>query len=1228
MPTTSTASTAIPDKYGSPLLLSFIVAGLAGNYFKFPIFLNIDFLFGSIFAMLALQFFGLGRSIPAAAIIASYTYILWNHPYAIIIITAEVAVVGLLMRDRKFGMVVADTLYWLIIGMPLIYLFYHHVMHVPLSSTYITMIKQAVNGIANALVARLIFTGYILRSRTSLTSYSEIVYNLLAFFVLCPALIILAISGRDDYAETDLRIRTMLVQDSQRVSLRMKTWVVNRKSAILNLAQMAALRSPQQVQPYLELAKRSDINFQRIGLLDRNAVTTAYFPLLDELGQKNIGKNFADRPYVPTLKKTLKPMLSEVVTSRIGTPKPIVMMLAPVVTEGRYNGYVVGVLGLEQILEHLENSTNHNDTLYTLLDKNGTVIMTNRSDQKVMTPFVRDSGTLRNFDKGISQWVPTLPPNTPTSERWKKSYYVSETPIGDLSEWKLILEQPVAPFQKMLFDQYTDKLTLLFLILLGSLVLAEFLSRKIVLTLSQLRILTHELPARLESDGARIEWPESSITEASHLINNFREMAKTLSEQFIETRQINESLEQRVEARTKELQESEERYRLLVENSHDIIYLITADGILTFVSPAWTTLLGHSAQNVTGQAFQNFVHPDDSVAFKQFLDLVIKTGQQQDGIEYRVQHKKGAWFWHTTSAVPLKNESGSVVGFYGIARDITEHKRTEEELLQAKVDAEAANRAKSVFLANMSHEIRSPMNGIVGTAQLLKMTNLDEEQREYVDLLKVSGKNLLLLINDILDLSKIEAHKVELEARNFDIQTEILDTVTLISRSAQEKCLRLETIIDPDVPRFLNGDAERLRQVLTNIIGNAIKFTQEGSVTIHVQKVCEEVTSATLKFMIHDTGIGIAADKLNMIFEPFTQADSSTTRYYGGTGLGLTISRQLAELMGGSIGVESEEGKGSTFWFTAVMAKQNTPSLIEGIEAHSDGERENGNVYPTTRLLLAEDDPVNQMVTKSILTKCGFQVDVANNGSEALMLMEINDYSLVLMDCMMPVINGYDTTVFIRDRTSAVRNHDVPVIALTANAMREDSDNCRAAGMNDYLTKPFDVEELLAMLNKWLPSGSAPDTVTISTSDNVRSCANPSFSREENFNRDEFVNRNLGDLGLCRDVARIFFDQGPAYIQEILTALELQDSEVLRRNSHKLKGAAANLALPRLSETAALLEIAAKERQLEKAGKLISELEQRFDQAAKAVNELLPVTLPLSGDTDSAPQRKTQPLAS
>ena len=919
------------------LLLALIAAGLAGNYFNFPLFLNIDFLFGSIFAMLALQLFGLGRGILAAAAIAGYTALLWNHPYAIIIMSAEAASVGLLMGRRKIGMVLADTLFWLLIGMPLVYLFYHVIMQVPLSSTYITMVKQAVNGITNALVARLIFTGFTLWTRTAQMSYREIVCNLLAFFVLCPALIMLAVGSRSDFAETDHHIRTTLIQDSRRVTDRLETWVLNRKSAIINLAAMAASRSPQEMQPYLEQAKRADVNFQRVGLLNGDAVTTAYFPLVDERGQSSIGKDFSDRPYVPLLSQTRKPVLSEVVISRISHNNPIVMMLAPVVAEGKYSGYTVGVLSLEQIRTHLDKSTDENASFYTLLDKNGTVFMTNRSDQTVMKPFVRSKGTLTPLTGVISQWVPAMAPNTPASERWRKSVYVAETVIGDLAEWRLILEQPVAPFQISLYDNYTGKLTLLFVILLGALALAEILSRRIVVTLGQLRTLTYELPARLATGGKEITWPESGIKEAKHLINNFRQMADSLVAQFNAVRQSNEFLEQRVEERTVALRNSEEAYRTVADFTYDWEYWVAPDGTQRYISPSCALHTGYSREEFLQDTglMMKITHPDDREQFDNHLHVTPHAAEKthRHHIDFRISTSSGEERWFAHVCQPVYDGDGKYLGQRATNRDITERKCMEAALRQAKTAAEAANIAKSRFLANMSHEIRTPMNGVVGLTELLLDTELSEEQREYAELVKLSGKNLMILINDILDLSKIEADKIKLDTRDFDLQAETSEALHLLTLRAREKGLELRSLIDPDVPLLLNGDAGRLRQILTNLIGNAIKFTAstdqqnnfkspDGFVSLHIRKDTEDLQHATLRFLVRDSGIGIAADKLETIFEPFTQADSSTTRNYGGTGLGLTISRQLAELMGGTVGVESVLGEGATFWFTAILEKQ------------------------------------------------------------------------------------------------------------------------------------------------------------------------------------------------------------------------------------------------------------------------------------------------------------------
>ncbi|RPH41804.1 MAG: hypothetical protein EHM86_03485, partial [Desulfobulbaceae bacterium] len=385
MPNSTPVNAAI-SRYRTPILLVLIVAGLLGNYLRYPIFLNIDFLFGSIFAMLALQFLGIGRGILAAVIIAGYTYIIWNHPYAIVIMTVEVAVVGGLMLRRGFGMVLADTLFWLFIGMPLVYIFYHLIMDVPASNTAIVMTKQAVNGIANALTARLIFTVFSLRSRSSMTSFSEIIYNLLALFVLFPALILLAVGSRTDFNEIERSIRATLIRDSRNMALRIETWVINRRPPIINLAELAASKSSEEMQVLLEQITKRDINFLRVGLVDKNANSIAFSPPLVEPGKSAIGMNFSERSYIAVLQQTLKPMISEVIMGKVGEIKPRLLVLAPVVIDGQYAGHVTGALDLSQIREHLDNSLASNTTLYTLLDRGGNIIMTNRTDQAVMEP--------------------------------------------------------------------------------------------------------------------------------------------------------------------------------------------------------------------------------------------------------------------------------------------------------------------------------------------------------------------------------------------------------------------------------------------------------------------------------------------------------------------------------------------------------------------------------------------------------------------------------------------------------------------------------------------------------------------------------------------------------------------------------------------------------------------------------------------------------------------------
>ncbi len=687
---------SVPDHLPPPLrglggalaLGVLIAAGLAGHHFTFSIFFGADFIFGSIFALLALQIFGIGRGVVAALIISSILCLGWGHHYGLIIMTAEVAVVGWLNRRRRIGFIQADVLYWLFIGMPLVYVSYHFGMKVPQSHALFLMAKAIVNGLVNILAARLLFAAFAVRLRRSPLSYREAVYTLLAMFVLGPTLIMMALGSRTHFKETDRHTRATLAQSSLRLTDRIETWVANRKSALLYLAEMAASKSPQQMQSYLEQTQKSDINFLRLGLLNSEATVTAYYPLRDELGQANIGKNFADRPFIPTLQQTLKPMLSEVVLGRVGTPKPIVAMLAPVVTQGTYGGYVAGVLSLDQIRGHLDKSMDEEATFYTLLDKNNNVIMTNRTDQKVMAPFDRGEGTLRRPEAGIHQWVPTLPPHALVTERWGNSLYVGESRIGNLAEWTLILEQPLAPFQKALFDRYSRNLAMLLLLLLVSLLVAEIVSRSMTRSLEELGSLTHDLPMRLASEGPAVHWPDSDILESKHLISNFRLMAGSLSEQFNKVRQTNESLERRVEERTRELQASEERYRRVSAMTSDIAYscVTNKDGrfSIKWMTGAAHAITGYTIEEIKAHGCWCFlvIAEDQDLFEKQVNGLRPGT---KGSCELRFRHKDGSLVWVASSAecVAEAQAPGGPM-LYGGLEDITDRKRAEQALIESE----------------------------------------------------------------------------------------------------------------------------------------------------------------------------------------------------------------------------------------------------------------------------------------------------------------------------------------------------------------------------------------------------------------------------------------------------------------------------------------------------------------------------------------------------------------
>ncbi|MGA2326450.1 MAG: PAS domain S-box protein [Bryobacteraceae bacterium] len=529
------------------------------------------------------------------------------------------------------------------------------------------------------------------------------------------------------------------------------------------------------------------------------------------------------------------------------------------------------------------------------------------------------------------------------------------------------------------------------------------------------------------------------------------------------------------------LRDSEERYRDLFENAHDIIFSIDLEGNFTSLNKAAERASGYSRAEGLRMNMDQLAAPRDRARMRELVAMKLAGGGATTE-EVSILAKDGREILLEVSSRLIFQE-GRPVGIQSIGRDVTERKRHQDELarytreLQRKNEelsdaltaARAAAEAKNRFLANMSHEIRTPMNGIVGMVDLLLATPLGPEQREYAETVQMSAVALVTVIGDILEFSRIEAGKLELETAPFEPAAALDQACALLGLRARQKGLQLSSSVDPAVPRIVCGDASRLRQVLVSLIGNAIKFTERGEIAVRLALESETGGTVSVRATVRDTGIGIAPERCAPLFESFVQGDDSATRKFGGAGLGLAISKQLVEMMGGRIGLESEVGRGSTFWFTAQFRKQIEPAT----PAPADSRAAAGSISPAgVRVLLAEDNEVNRRITLRMLEKSGFCAEAVCDGRQAADAVLAGHYDVVLMDVHMPEMDGFAATAEIRGREREGRH--TPIIAMTARALAGDREECLAAGMDDYITKPARMEELRRAVQRWAGTEGAP----------------------------------------------------------------------------------------------------------------------------------------------------------
>ena len=722
-------------------------------------------------------------------------------------------------------------------------------------------------------------------------------------------------------------------------------------------------------------------------------------------------------------------------------------------------------------------------------------------------------------------------------------------------------------------------------------------------------------------------------------------------------------------ARAREVQTSADQLRLLTDAAPIGIFQTDSENRYVYTNPRWTEITGIRADEAAGRDWPTIIGSE------QRADLIAELPNDDPaGLSHRFQIRRPGSASRivlvTSESIP--DTDGGSAGWVGTLADVTAEAGAEAAMSDARDKATGASQQKSDFLANMSHEIRTPMNGVIGMTELLLETDLDARQRDYALTVRTSGEALLTIINDILDFSKVEAGKLEIENIEFNLRTTVDDVAALLASPAQTKGLELQTVFDGSVPDVVKGDPGRVRQVLTNLIGNAIKFTQAGAIVVGVSVAEVDGTDTLIRFEVSDTGVGIAPDKLAMIFQPFIQADASTSRKYGGTGLGLAISGQLVALMGGDCGVSSRLGAGSEFWFTICVQAQaqsgdatplppdvgaaisdpigdDRPGLNGSARASpaeprvavaADGmvdtqpataatnghkvirSRAAGSEPSAGPILVAEDNPVNQRVAAAMLENLGFSAEVVADGAEAVKAASLKPYQAILMDCQMPVLDGYEATREIRRTQKSPRT---PIIAVTASAMKSDQERCLAAGMDDYLAKPLSLKALSGVLARWAPGGAGPDVADPVERPPVSigpAPVGPAVSvgpggapvgPDSAVLDDEVVGR-LARLGeesgedLLGQLATMFLADAQVQVTALREALRGDDAAAVAKAAHTLSGASANLGATDLAEVCAALSRAGATGDLEGGVDLLEAVEAELGRLRSTLDSWTPTT--------------------
>ncbi len=1383
------------------ILLSLLILSYLGNYFNWFLFFGIDFLFGSIFVWLIAYFYGCFWGNIAGFIASICTYFLWGHPYAIIIFTCEVLFVNYFWGKNTHNLVLLNIIYWLILGIPLIAIFYGGILSLDTISTILIILKQTINGILNSLIA-ILFITYVPVEKwlkkgnfTLKLSFKNNLFNLLVSFIFIPILGLTIINSSQNIKIIEHEIDQQLKINTEFVKVYLQTWQNHHLGVIKTIANQIESRQ-EKPDKLLEFVGNLELDFDKIYITDSQGIVIASSPLQNKARSNLIGLNLSDSDKFKVALETGKQVFTDVHQDNVTQVKHLGFTV-PIIENNQWEGIVYGSINLADISHWLKNDIPVTGVEIIILDSQGNVIISNHpnfNEEIFIVDQSKNKDMVRHLDNNIYQALP-VKEGQPIMTRWSKSIYFNQVRVSDDIPWQILVSIRAADYIKQLRIDYIRSLSLLLLITVLAFILAELVSDKLVHPLEKLAHITTDLPNKL-IEQKQVIWEATNIKEIELLTHNYKSMISALREKFTELEDARKNLEAQVKKRTQELtinsekleleieqkkeieqklREKDERYELAVAGTNDGIWDWNLSSNKAYFSPAWMRIIGYEDQPLPDHidTWLDRIHKQDKEKTLQDINLYLNNQTNLFENSHRLQHHNGNYVWVLAKGKRDLDENGQVFRLVGTITDISDQVKAQQELTIAKEQAEMANKAKSEFLATMSHEIRTPMNAVIGMTGLLLDTDLDDEQQEFAEIIRTSGDSLLAIINDILDFSKIESGKLELEIQPFPLRTVIEESLDLLVTKASNKKIELVYFIEEKIPLTITGDSNRLRQIIVNLLGNAVKFTSTGEIIlsvgiIDITKLTNQQNEYELLFTVTDTGIGIVPSRMHKLFKAFSQVDASTTRNYGGTGLGLVICERLVKMMGGRIWVESKGGlagdyphdwqissnldsQGSIFCFTlktrlsnflvtsepkapvkllqgkkvlivddneinrqvlmiqchncrmktvlassgkeALLTLQNKPHfdiaildmhmpVMDGItlakqihalddyrnlplillssmgnydherivsqvnwstivtkpikqsqlynilvkivqsrsaeqlippSIHQSGNYRNLSTNTPLKILVAEDNVVNQKVITNILKRLGYRADVVANGLEVLDTLRRQSYDLILMDVQMPEMDGLTATRQIRTlwktKNSDFQGECPYIIAMTANAMEGDRKICLDAGMDDYLSKPVRVEALVEKLNSIPPQKIG--IINMASKQHQHDKNSPKEIAKMSKLDEQTIAELKNMIGeedfpiVFQDLLESYLEDSPKLLKNLQNARQNKNLSEITMNAHSLKSSSASLGALHLSDLCLQLEKESESGNFQEAVKLIDSVINEYEKVKEIIQSEL-----------------------